>query len=78
MINLRMAGRWAASKHLGSSDPFDASGMGPLAQQFNDELGHGRGLPAGTMAAMTPNHQEGACGGWGRGVSGVQAVQPGR
>ena len=58
MINLRMAGRWAASKHLGSSDPFDASGMGPLAQQFNDELGHDRGLPAGTMAAMTPNHQE--------------------
>ena len=58
----------AASKHLGSSDPFDASGMGPLAQQFNDQLGHGKGLPAGTMAAMTPNHQEGACGGWGRGA----------
>ena len=66
----------AASKHLGSSDPFDASGMGPLAQQFNDQLGHGKGLPAGTMAAMTATNQEGGLWGEGVGVSGVQAVQP--
>ena len=76
MINLRMAGRWAASQHLGSRDPFDASGMGPLAQQFNDELGHAWQRPAGRHNDGHDTNQEGACGGWGRGVSGVQAVQP--
>ena len=81
MINLRMAGRWAASKHLGSRDPFDASGMGPLAQQFNDELGHGRGLPAGTMTAMTPTKKGlvgvGGGGEWGAGCA-TMTMKPGK
>ena len=84
MINLRMAGRWAASKHLGSSDPFDASGMGPLAQQFNDELGHAWQRPAGrhngghdTKPPRGGLWGLGAGGEWGAGCA-TMTMKPGQ
>ena len=79
-----MAGRWAASKHLGSRDPFDASGMGPLAQQFNDELGHAWQRPAGrhngghdTKPPRGGLWGLGAGGEWGAGCA-TMTMKPGQ